>query len=490
MDTDQGKLFVGGISWETTEEKLKDYFQAFGEVVEAVIMKDRATGRARGFGFVVFADPSVADMVVLDKHSIDGRLVEAKKAVPREEQQSVNRNNGSGGGLSPSSVARTKKIFVGGLASSVTESDFRTYFEQFGAITDVVVMYDHNTQRPRGFGFITFDSEDAVDRVLLKTFHELNDKMVEVKRAIPKDLSPSPNRHMAVGLGASPHRGSPYYAQAFNSNPGSPYAFRMDNRFGSPLGSRGSYLPSYGALGYASSANYGGFTNGVYGTGTFGGGGLYNGAGYSGGSTASGYGRAGAGFGSSAASPQYGSPSGRNVWGNGLTGYGSVNNSPGMNGSSGGPSPSSYTGTGTWGASQASQALGNNSLFYGNPRYGYGGSDGAFLSSMSPSHTGQMSSYGNSGGAFSVSRTGSGAGSNSYFGDLYGSSGYGDSTWRATPADTLKAARTGSGGLGTGVYGLDSSNGSAEEVPNSNEVYNVSGTQPYKGNLEHNLTRV
>ncbi len=75
MDSDQGKLFIGGISWETTEEKLRDHFQAYGEVAEVVIMKDRATGRARGFGFVVFADPAVADRVVKEKHTIDGRTV-------------------------------------------------------------------------------------------------------------------------------------------------------------------------------------------------------------------------------------------------------------------------------------------------------------------------------------------------------------------------------------------------------------------------------
>jgi RNA-binding protein Musashi len=75
MDSDVGKLFIGGISWETSEEKLKSYFQAYGDVVEAVIMKDRATGRARGFGFVVFSDPSVADRVVQEKHTIDGRQV-------------------------------------------------------------------------------------------------------------------------------------------------------------------------------------------------------------------------------------------------------------------------------------------------------------------------------------------------------------------------------------------------------------------------------
>lgn len=75
MEPDLGKIFIGGISWDTDEEQLKEYFKKYGEVVEAVIMRDRATGRARGFGFVVFADPSVADRVVKDKHMIDCRTV-------------------------------------------------------------------------------------------------------------------------------------------------------------------------------------------------------------------------------------------------------------------------------------------------------------------------------------------------------------------------------------------------------------------------------
>lgn len=75
VEMDPGKLFIGGISWDTNEDRLRQYFQSFGDVVEAVIMKDRTTGRARGFGFVVFADPSVAERVVVEKHVIDGRTV-------------------------------------------------------------------------------------------------------------------------------------------------------------------------------------------------------------------------------------------------------------------------------------------------------------------------------------------------------------------------------------------------------------------------------
>lgn len=54
MELDLRKLFIGGISWDTDEYRLKEYFGAYGEVMEVVIMRDRTTGRARGFGFIVF----------------------------------------------------------------------------------------------------------------------------------------------------------------------------------------------------------------------------------------------------------------------------------------------------------------------------------------------------------------------------------------------------------------------------------------------------
>ncbi|CAA2995785.1 heterogeneous nuclear ribonucleo 1-like [Olea europaea subsp. europaea] len=50
MDSDQGKLFIGGISLETDEQKLKEYFQGYGEVLQTVVMRDKLTGKPRGFG--------------------------------------------------------------------------------------------------------------------------------------------------------------------------------------------------------------------------------------------------------------------------------------------------------------------------------------------------------------------------------------------------------------------------------------------------------
>lgn len=78
------------------------------------------------------------------------------------------------------------KIFVGGLAQEVTDKDFSEYFGRFGNVKDAIVMLDRNTGSSRGFGFVTFDKEDSVERVL-RTDHEIKGKYVEIKRAEPRD---------------------------------------------------------------------------------------------------------------------------------------------------------------------------------------------------------------------------------------------------------------------------------------------------------------
>ncbi|KAJ8749109.1 hypothetical protein K2173_013716 [Erythroxylum novogranatense] len=192
MDWEEGKVFVGGIAWDTSEESLRHHFSQYGDVSQVFIMRDKSTGRPRGFGFVVFSDPSLLDRVIRDTHTIDGRTVEAKRALSREEQHGSSRHGNLHATRGPAQEGhfKTRKIFVGGLPSSLTEEEFCQYFENYGHVTDVVVMYDQQTHRPRGFGFITFDTEDAVERVLYKTFHELQGKSVEVKKALPKDAFP------------------------------------------------------------------------------------------------------------------------------------------------------------------------------------------------------------------------------------------------------------------------------------------------------------
>lgn len=89
------KLFVGNLSFKTTENDLNDAFAAFGTVVEANLMMDRATGRPRGFGFVTMSTPEEAQKAIDALHGkpMDGRPLTVNIARPREERPS-----GGGGG--------------------------------------------------------------------------------------------------------------------------------------------------------------------------------------------------------------------------------------------------------------------------------------------------------------------------------------------------------------------------------------------------------
>jgi len=89
------KLFVGNLSFNTTQEQLQDLFAAHGNVVEVDVIMDKFSGRPRGFGFVTMESKEAADAAVqaLNGKEIDGRALTVNEARPREE-----RPRGVGGG--------------------------------------------------------------------------------------------------------------------------------------------------------------------------------------------------------------------------------------------------------------------------------------------------------------------------------------------------------------------------------------------------------
>ncbi len=88
------KVFVGGISWNTDEDLLRETFGRCGEVTEAKVITDRETGRSRGFGFVSFSDSDGVSKAIseLDGTELDGRSIKVNEA------QDKPRGGGGGGG--------------------------------------------------------------------------------------------------------------------------------------------------------------------------------------------------------------------------------------------------------------------------------------------------------------------------------------------------------------------------------------------------------
>ncbi|XP_028785827.1 heterogeneous nuclear ribonucleoprotein 1 isoform X1 [Neltuma alba] len=231
-----GKIFIGGLARETTIAQFVKHFGKYGEITDSVIMKDRKTGQPRGFGFITYADPSVVDKVIEDTHVINGKQVEIKRTIPR--------------GAVGSKDFRTKKIFVGGIPSTVTEDEFRDFFTHYGEVKDHQIMRDHSTNRSRGFGFITFDSEEAVEDLLSKGNKiEFAGAQVEIKKAEPKKPNPPPASSKRYNESRSSFGGG--YGDAYDGFGGGfgVGGYRSGGVYGGRGGSYGGYGGEFGGYG-------------------------------------------------------------------------------------------------------------------------------------------------------------------------------------------------------------------------------------------------
>ncbi|CAI5766693.1 nuclear ribonucleoprotein A B isoform X2 [Podarcis lilfordi] len=188
-EEDAGKMFVGGLSWDTSKKDLKDYFTKFGEVTDCTIKMDPNTGRSRGFGFILFKEAASVDKVLEQKeHKLDGRVIDPKKAMAMKKDP-------------------VKKIFVGGLNPEAAEDKIREYFGEFGEIEAIELPMDPKTNKRRGFVFITFKEEDPVKKILEKKFHNVSGSKCEIKVAQPKEVYQQQQFGSGGGRGRGGRRG-------------------------------------------------------------------------------------------------------------------------------------------------------------------------------------------------------------------------------------------------------------------------------------------
>jgi len=218
QNNDQSKIFVGGLSWQTTEESLQFHFEQYGSVEKVDLMRDRNTGDPRGFAFVVFRDPSTIDLVMNeDKHEINHKIVDVKRAQARgqappsihggsNEIHHFNDNNHSHNNIGHGNQHHNNhnrhhdsqqqqmtpeqlhnKVFVGGIPPHIDRDGLKEIFEEFGTVVDAIVMVDQVTNRSRCFGFVTFENgSDGAQKAIDQQPLNIQGRKVEVKLATPK----------------------------------------------------------------------------------------------------------------------------------------------------------------------------------------------------------------------------------------------------------------------------------------------------------------
>jgi len=231
---DDRKIFIGGLSYNTVEGDLKEYFSRFGEVDNVNLKKDPVTLRSRGFAFVLFSSVEAVDKVIdAGQHTIKGKTCEPKRA-----------------------KTRSGKVFVGGLNSEISDDDIRKHFSQFGKIIDIEMPFDKHKNQRKGFCFVVYEAMDTVKAVLKNsTKTTINGKEVDIKRAIPKVADPFSYGYSSGGP-AVPMRGGFTRGRGGRGYDGYSYPYGGGYGYGDYYGYYDGYGYDYGNYGAYNYGNY------------------------------------------------------------------------------------------------------------------------------------------------------------------------------------------------------------------------------------------
>ncbi|GMH16753.1 hypothetical protein Nepgr_018594 [Nepenthes gracilis] len=145
---EEAKLFVGNLPYDVDSEKLAQLLEPAGVVEIAEVIYNRDTDQSRGFGFVTMSTVEEADKAVemFNRYDFNGRLLTVNKAAPR-------------GSRPTRAFEPSLRIYVGNLPWNVDSERLGQVFREFGQVVEARVVYDRETGRSRGFGFVTMASE-------------------------------------------------------------------------------------------------------------------------------------------------------------------------------------------------------------------------------------------------------------------------------------------------------------------------------------------
>lgn len=169
------KIFIGGIPPTTTNDDIQKHFSKYTEVESIEIIVNEKTKKFKGFANQNFKNP-VSESIFSDEHNIKDRKLEVRPFQNSDEA------------FNKLVDEKKKKMFIGGLPNTVDQNALKNYFEKFGKVATTNIVYDHKTQKSRGFAFVMFEDVNSIDLVMKsKDKHVLDGKSIECKPALLKE---------------------------------------------------------------------------------------------------------------------------------------------------------------------------------------------------------------------------------------------------------------------------------------------------------------
>ncbi|KAL6955637.1 hypothetical protein U1Q18_000756 [Sarracenia purpurea var. burkii] len=270
-DPAKRKIFIRGLGWDTTNEKIHALFSCFGDLEEAVVILDKATGKSKGYGFVTFKHADGALLALKEpSKKIDGRMTVSQLAAAGIQGPVVH----------PQATVDVsgRKIYVANVPYDMPADRLLAHFLSYGEIEEGPLGFDKATGKSRGYALFVYKTTEAANASLvdpIKTIdgHQLNCKLaIDGKKGKPEmPAAPGaggvqgttgvPSEVQGNGLGMHPPSSMPGSLAAQYGGPGGSYG-GPGGSYGVPGGSYGAPGGSYGAPG----GSYGGgFSGGLQG---------------------------------------------------------------------------------------------------------------------------------------------------------------------------------------------------------------------------------
>ncbi|KAI3721599.1 hypothetical protein L2E82_32615 [Cichorium intybus] len=166
------KVYVGNLPWNVDSAALAGLFQRAGNVEMVEVVYDKISGRSRGFGFVTMSSVKEVEAATrqFNGYELDGRQLRVNSGPAPSKGESTfrgSRDGGRGGGFGGGrNLDNTNKVYVGNLAWSVDNLALETLFQEQGNVMEARVVYDRDSGRSKGFGFVTYGSEEEVNKAI------------------------------------------------------------------------------------------------------------------------------------------------------------------------------------------------------------------------------------------------------------------------------------------------------------------------------------